>query len=427
MDTLYPRCAGLDVHKADVVACLRAVGPGGKVTKQVRTFSTMTCALRELADWLSAGAVTHVAMESTGVYWKPVFHILEGRFTVWLVNAQHIKQVPGRKTDVKDSEWIAQLLQHGLLRPSFVPPRAVRQHRDLTRQRARLVSDKTSVANRIAKVLEDANIKLGAVATDILGVSGRLMIGALIGGQDDPTTLAGMARGKLRKKAAALEQALDGAVTEHHRDQLRRLWDQLLSLEGLIERLDDRVVTQMDPPTLEAIARLITIPGIDRCTAEVLVSELGTDMSVFPTSAHLASWAGVCPGNNRSGGKARSGRTSKGNRWLRRALTQAAWAASHTKDTYLSAQYRRLAARRGKKRALVALGHTILVIVYRILRRGTAYEELGAEYLDSLEPERQTRQLVRRLEKLGHKGAPENKLSVPDYKGLIGRIDQPRQ
>jgi transposase len=412
METLYPRCAGLDVHKADVVACLRTVGPGGNVTKQVRTFSTMTCGLRAMADWLSAEAVTHVALESTGVYWKPVFHILEDRFLVWLVNAQHIKQVPGRKTDVKDSEWIAQLLQHGLLRPSFIPPRAVRQRRDLTRQRARLVADKTSVANRIAKVLEDANIKLGAVATDILGVSGRLMIGALIGGQDDPITLAGLARGKLRKKAAALEQALDGAVTEHHRDQLRRLWDQLLSLEGLIERIDDRIVTQMDAPTLEAIARLITIPGIDRWTAEVLVSELGTDMSVFPTSAHLASWAGVCPGNNRSGGKARSGRTSKGNRWLRRALTQAAWAASHTKNTYLSAQYRRLAARRGKKRALVALGHTILVIAYHVLKRGTVYNELGAEYLDRLEPQRQTRQLVRRLEKLGHKVTLEPRQDV---------------
>lgn len=403
MDTLFPRCAGLDVHKADVVACLRAVGPGGRATKEVRTFSTMTGALRQLADWLAAEAVTHIAMESTGVYWKPVFNILEDRFTVWLVNAAHIKQVPGRKTDVKDSEWIAQLLQHGLLRPSFVPPRPVRERRDLTRQRARLVSDKTSVANRIAKVLEDANIKLGAVATDILGVSGRLMIEALIGGEEDPTAMASMARGRLRKKATALQQALDGAVTEHHRDQLRRLWDQLHSLEGLIDRLDGRIVERMDPPTLEAIGRLITIPGIDRWTAEVLVAELGTDMSVFPTSAHLASWAGVCPGNNRSGGKARSGRTTKGDRWLRRALTQAAWAASHTKETYLSAQYRRLAARRGKKRALVAVGHTILVVVYHILKDGTRYQEHGAEYLDRLEPERQTRQLVRRLEKLGHK------------------------
>jgi transposase len=412
MEALYPRCAGLDVHKADVVVCLRTVSPGGKVSKEVRTYSTMTCSLRALAEWLSAEAVSHVAMESTGVYWKPVFNVLEAGFTVWLVNAQHIKQVPGRKTDVKDSEWIAQLLQHGLLRPSFVPPRAVRQRRDLTRQRARLVSDKTSVANRIAKVLEDANIKLGAVATDILGVSGRAMISAVIGGQDNPATLASLARGKLRKKATALEQALDGAVTEHHRAQLRQLWDQLVSLEGLIDRLDDRIVSEMDAPTLEAITRLITIPGIDRWTAEVLVSELGTDMSVFPTSAQLASWAGVCPGNNRSAGKSRSSRTTKGNRWLRRALTQAAWAASRTKNTYLSAQYRRLAARRGKKRALVALGHTILVIVYHIVKRGTAYQELGAEYLDGLEPERQTRQLVRRLEKLGHKVSLEPRQEV---------------
>jgi transposase len=403
MDALFPRCAGLDVHKANVVACLRIVRPDGKVTKEVRTFSTMTCALRELADWLSAQGVTHVAMESTGVYWKPVFHILEDRFTVWLVNAQHIKQVPGRKTDVKDCEWIAQLLQHGLLRPSFIPPRLVRQLRDLTRQRARLVSDKTAVANRIAKVLEDANIKLGAVATDILGVSGRLMIRAMIAGQEDAGALAGLARGKLKKKATALEQALEGAVTEHHRFQLRRLWDQLEAIEGLILQIDGRVVGLTDQPTREAIDRLITIPGVDRWTAEVMVAELGTDMDVFPTSGHLASWAGVCPGNNRSAGKARSGRTTKGDRWLRRALTQAAWAASHTKETSLSARYRRLAARRGKKRALVALGHTILVIIYHILKRGTIYQELGGNYLDRLEPERTTRQLVKRLEELGHK------------------------
>jgi transposase len=403
MDALFPRCAGLDVHKANVVACLRIVRPDGRVTKEVRTFSTMTCALRELADWLSAQGVTHVAMESTGVYWKPVFHILEDRFTVWLVNAQHIKQVPGRKTDVKDCEWIAQLLQHGLLRPSFIPPRLVRQLRDLTRQRARLVSDKTAVANRVAKVLEDANIKLGAVATDILGVSGRLMIRAMIAGQEDAGALAGLARGKLKKKATALEQALEGAVTEHHRFQLRRLWDQLEAIEGLILQIDGRVVGLTDQPTRGAIDRLITIPGVDRWTAEVLVAELGTDMDVFPTSGHLASWAGVCPGNNRSAGKARSGRTTKGDRWLRRALTQAAWAASHTKETSLSARYRRLAARRGKKRALVALGHTILVIVYHILKRGTIYQELGGNYLDRLEPERTTRQLVKRLEELGHK------------------------
>jgi transposase len=402
MDALFPRCAGLDVHKANVVACVRIVSPTGKVTKQVRTFSTVTHALRALAEWLLAEGVTHVAMESTGVFWKPVFNILEDRFIVLLVNAHHMKQVPGRKTDVKDCEWIAQLLQYGLLRASFIPPQFVRQMRDLTRQRARLVSDKTSVTNRIAKVLEDANIKLGAVATDILGVSGRLMIQAMICGQEDPATLAGLARGKLKKKVAALAEALEGSVTDHHRFPLKRLWEQLEAMEELILQIERRVLELADQPTREAIDRLITIPGVDRCTAEVLVAELGTDMSVFPTSGHLASWAGVCPGNNRSAGKARSGRTTKGDRWLRRALTQAAWAASHTKDTYLSAQYRRMSARRGKKRALVALGHTILVIVYHILKRGTIYQELGGNYLDRLEPERMTRQLVRRLEKLGH-------------------------
>jgi transposase len=402
MDALFPRCAGLDVHKANVVACVRIVGPTGKVTKQVRTFSTVTHALRALAEWLLAEGVTHVAMESTGVFWKPVFNILEDRFIVLLVNAHHMKQVPGRKTDVKDCEWIAQLLQHGLLRASFIPPQFVRQMRDLTRQRARLVSDKTSVTNRIAKVLEDANIKLGAVATDILGVSGRLMIEAMICGQEDPATLAGLARGKLKKKATALAEALEGSVTDHHRFQLKRLWEQLEAMEELISHLESRILDLADQLTTDAIDRLITIPGVDRCTAEVFVAELGTDMSVFPTSGHLASWAGVCPGNNRSAGKARSGRTTKGDRWLRRALTQAAWAASRTKDTYLSSQYRRMSARRGKKRALVALGHTILVIVYHILKRGTIYQELGGNYLDRLEPERMTQQLVRRLEKLGH-------------------------
>jgi transposase len=402
MDALFPRCAGLDVHKANVVACVRIVGPTGKVTKQVRTFSTVTHALRALAEWLLAEGVTHVAMESTGVFWKPVFNILEDRFIVLLVNAHHMKQVPGRKTDVKDCEWIAQLLQHGLLRASFIPPQFVRQMRDLTRQRARLVSDKTSVTNRIAKVLEDANIKLGAVATDILGVSGRLMIEAMICGQEDPATLAGLARGKLKKKATALAEALEGSVTDHHRFQLKRLWEQLEAMEELISHLESRILDLADQLTKDAIDRLITIPGVDRCTAEVFVAELGTDMSVFPTSGHLASWAGVCPGNNRSAGKARSGRTTKGDRWLRRALTQAAWAASRTKDTYLSSQYRRMSARRGKKRALVALGHTILVIVYHILKRGTIYQELGGNYLDRLEPERMTQQLVRRLEKLGH-------------------------
>jgi len=302
---------------------------------------------------------------------------------------------------VKDCEWIAQLLQHGLLRPSFVPPPLIRELRDLTRQRVQLVADATAVANRIAKVLEDANIKLGSVATDILGVSGRSMIEAIIGGQDDAKQLAQLARGKLRKKAPALQEALRGRVTEHHRFQLRLLMDQLRSLEGLVQRLEGRI-DEVIGPFGAAMERLVTIPGVERRTAQCLIAELGADMGQYPTSGHLASWAGICPGNHQSAGKSAGGRTRKGNRWLRRTLTQAAWAASHTKETYLSAQYRRLAVRRGKKRALVALGHTLLVIVYHVLKQDAVYSELGPDYFDRLDPQRLARHLVRRLENLGH-------------------------
>jgi transposase len=402
METIYPRCAGLDVHKANVVACLRTLDPKGKPTEQVRTFATMPGALLELADWLARAGVTHVAMESTGVYWKPVYHILEGRFQLLLVNAQHIKQVPGRKTDVKDCQWIAQLLQHGLLRGSFVPPEPIRDLRDLTRHRSQLVAEKTAVANRIQKVLEDANIKLASVASDVLGVSGRAMLRALVAGQEDPEQLAELARKGLRKKIPALRLALHGHVTDHHRFQLQVLLEQLGVLEGLIDRLGQRIEAAL-APFAEAAARLATIPGVDQRTAEVVLAEIGADMGQFPSAGHLASWAGMCPGNHRSAGKSLSSHTTRGSRWLRQALTQAAWAASHTKGTYLSAQYRRLAARRGKKRALVALGHTLLVIIYHVLKKGTTYKELGADYLDRLGSERLTRQLVKRLERLGHK------------------------
>jgi transposase len=401
VDTLYPRCAGIDVHKNNVVVCVRCCDRPGKVTEEVRTFSTMTADLLALSDWLAERGVSHVAMESTGVYWKPVFNILEGRVEVILVNAEHIKKVPGRKTDVKDCQWIAQLLQHGLLKASFVPPAPIRELRDLTRQRAQLVADKATVANRIQKVLEDANIKLGSVATDVLGVSGRDMIEALIAGETDPEHLADKARKRLRAKIPALQAALCGRVTDHHRFQLRLLMDHLTHVETLIGRLVSRIEEVM-APFAEAAQRLTTIPGVEQRTAEVVVAEIGTNMEQFPTAAHLASWAGMCPGNNESAGKRRSGRTTKGSRWLRQVLTQAAWAASHTKDTYLAAQYRRLAARRGKKRALVALGHTLLVIIYHLLKDGGTYQELGGDFLERLEPERLTRQLVRRLEKLGH-------------------------
>jgi transposase len=402
MDILYPCCAGLDVHKETVVVTVRRRLDHGKVQQHTRTYGTMTDQLLELADWLEAEGATHLAMESTGVYWKPIWNLLEDRFDILLVNAQHIKHVPGRKTDVKDSEWIAQLLQCGLLRGSFVPPPPQREVRELTRQRRQLVHSKASVANRIQKVLEDANIKVGSVATDVLGVSGRDMLRALVAGEEDAQKLAELARGKLRAKMPALRLALQGRVTDHHRFLLGLLLDELTHLEGLIGRLTARITEVLPAPFVEAIERLVTIPGIDERAAENILAEIGIDMDVFPTDGHLASWTGMCSGQRESAGKRQSGRTRKGNQWLRTTLVQVAWAASHTKHTYLSSQYRRLASRRGKKRALVAVGHTILVMIYHVLRDGTTYAEWGADYFDRLDNERLTRTLVRRLERLGH-------------------------
>jgi transposase len=403
MDTLYSRCAGIDVHKGNVVVCVRCYDrPGVKAFEEIRTFSTMTGDLLALSDWLASHHVTQVAMESTGVYWKPVFNILEGSVSVILVNAEHIKQVPGRKTDVKDCQWIAQLLQHGLLKASFVPPAPIRELRDLTRQRTQLIQEKSAAANRIQKVLEDANIKLASVATDVLGVSGRDMLEALIAGETDPAKLAELARKRLREKIPALRQALQGRVTDHHRFLLRMHLDHVTHLEELIGRLGTRIEEAL-APFAEAVQRLETIPGVSQRVAETVLAEIGPNMEQFATAGHLASWAGMCSGNNESAGKRRSGRTTKGDRWLKRILVQAAWAASHTKGTYLAAQYRRLAKRRGCKRALVAVGHTLLTIMYHVLKRGTTYAELGAEFLERLEPERLTRQLVKRLQSLGHK------------------------
>jgi transposase len=374
MDILHRCCAGLDVHKKTVVACLRRLDAADRVQQQVCTFGTMTAELMALADWLIAHGVTHVAMESTGVFWKPVYHLLEGQFALMLVNAQHIKQVPGRKTDVTDSQWIAQLLQHGLLRPSFVPPPSIRELRDLTRQRTQLVRHRATAINRIQKVLEDANIKLAGVATDVLGVSGRSMLEALIRQDDDPTRLAELARGRMRSKIPLLRRALQGHVTEHHRFQLRLLLDEVTALEGLIGRLNARIEALIIP-FATAVDRLQTIPGVDRRAAEVIVAEIGTDMTQFATAGHLCSWAGMSPGNNQSAGKRQSGQTTPGDKWLRSALVQVAWAASHTKATVLSATYRRWVKRMGRKRAVVALGHKILVIVYELLSRETSYEE----------------------------------------------------
>ena len=335
----------------------------------------MTTELLARADWLEAEGVTHVAMESTGVYWQPVYHLLEGRFDLLLANAGRLKQVPGRKTDVKDAEWIAELLQHGRLSPSFVPPPPIRDLRDLTRSRTQLVRDRAAVVNRIPKVLEGANIKLGSVATDVLGVSGRALIAGLIRGESDPAAWAERARGSLRGKRPQLRQALQGRVTDHHRFLLESLMDQVRHLEDQIERFSARVIAVMHPFE-EAVGRLMVIPGMGRPSAEVIVAEIGVDMSQFPTAAHLASWAGMCPGNNQSAGKRRSGKTTKGSQWLRTMLVQVAWAASHTKETIFGAAYRKWAKRLGKKKALVAVGHKILVVIDHLLKDRSDYQEL---------------------------------------------------
>lgn len=334
MDTMYRCCAGLDVHKETVTACVRRVDSASRINKEVRTFGTTTAQLLRLLDWLKSEGVEAVAMEATGVFWKPIWNILEGDLELLLANARHIKNVPGRKTDVKDSEWIAELLQHGLLRASFVPERPQRELRELTRHRSQLVSEQTRVANRIHKTLEDANIKLDTVATDVLGVSGRQMIRALIGGHNDPDGLAELARGRLRNKMPELREALRGHLTAHHRFMLAQLTDHLDYLDRQIAEFSKRIEELM-VPFEAAVRRITTIPGVGVRTAQNILSEIGTDMSRFPTAQHLASWTAVCPGNRESAGKRQSGRTNHGNRWLRVALTQAAWAASHSRKTYL--------------------------------------------------------------------------------------------
>jgi transposase len=374
MDHLHERCAGLDVHKKTVVACIRRRDPDGTVHSQVRTFGTMTAELLALADWLDAEGVRPVAMESTGVYWKPIFNLLEGRFAVILVNARRLKRVPGRKTDVKDAEWIAERLQYGLLAPSFIPEPAIRELRELTRQRTELVRDQAAVANRIQKVLEDANIKPGDVASDVLGVSGRAMIRAIIDGQDDPERLAELAKRRLRGKIPELKRALHGRVTEHHRFLLRALMDQIEALEGLIARFGARIEEAMEP-FAAAAGRLRGIPGVGERSAEVIVAELGPDMKPFATAGHLSSWAGLCPPKEESGGKRRSVPTTKGNQWLRTTMVQVAWAASHAKETVFSACYQRWARRLGRKKALVAVAHKILVVIWHLLKGGEEYRE----------------------------------------------------
>lgn len=402
MEILNPRCAGLDVHKESVMACVLTPGPGAEPNKQIQEFGTTTAELRRLGGWLRTHGVTHAAMESTGVYWKPVFNILESACALILVNARHIKQVPGRKTDKADCAWIASLLRHGLLTASFVPEPAVRQLRDLCRMRTTLVRECVQVGNRLRKVLEDANIKLDSVASDTLGVSGRAMIRALIEGRDEPGELASLARGRLRAKLPELTSALEGQVTAHHRFLLRELMRQLEFLEQEVARFEEEIERQM-PPFEWAVDLLMTMPGVDRTAACALLAEIGADMSHFASSRHLASWAGLCPGNNESAGKRRSGKSHRGNRWIKGIMTEIGWAATRKNNSYSAAQYRKLAGHRGKKRALVAVANSLLQVAWHMLTHRQAYRDLGPDYYERLNRNDLERSLIRRLEKLGHK------------------------
>lgn len=402
MERLLERVAGLDVHKQSVTACVRVPGSAGSRRQEVQTFSTMAAGLLALRDWLSAHGVTHVAMESTGVYWKPVYYVLEEQCTCLLVNAAHVSKVPGRKTDVRDCEWLAQLLEHGLLRGSFVPPVAIRELRDLTRYRAVLVQDRTREANRLHKVLTDAGIQLASVATNVLGKSGRAMLAALVEGTTDPEILADLALGKLRRKLPALRQALVGRFRKHHALLVSQLLAHLDYLDEALEVLTAQIEEALAPFAREA-ARLDAIPGVGARTAATLIAELGVDMGQFPTARHVASWAGLCPGTHESAGKRRAVRTGKGNRWLRAALIEAALAAINVRDSALAARYGRLVVRRGHKKAVVAVAHHILKTAYLLLSDGRTYQEPGAGYDDARRKHRDVRRALHALERHGYR------------------------
>jgi transposase len=437
MEVLYARCAGLDVHKKTVVACRLFTPESGRKQQEVRTFGTTTRELLALLDWLREGGCTHVAMESTGEYWKPVYNLLEGHLELLLVNPQHVKNVPGRKTDVKDAEWLADLLRHGLVKSSFVPARPQRELRDLTRGRCNLIEERTRIVNRLQKVLEDANIKLGDVASDVTGVSGRAMLTALAQGATDPEALAELARGTLREKRAALAEALEGRVNAHHRFLLTRHLEHLAFVEAQIAGFDQEIGRQLErmsepatpapptgaagvpgtadpkpgkrgqppsePPTYtRAVELALPIPGIGPRAVEAIFAEMGVDMRRFPTAGHLAAWAGVAPGNRESAGKRLSGKTRHGNAALRKALVQAAHGACRAKDTSFKALYHRVAARRGRKRAIVAVARAILVVLYHVLLHQEPYHELGEGYLDERKREETARHLTQRLRRLGY-------------------------
>lgn len=399
MQVQYERCCGLDVHKATVVACVIVPEAEGRPVKETRTFSTMTGDLTALAHWLTEQGVTHVAMESTGVYWKPVYNLLEGTFQILVVNPAAIKKLKG-KTDVADAEWLADLLRHGLLRGSFIPSAQQRVVRDLTRYRTTLIDDRTREVNRLQKVLEEANLKLASVATDIMGVSGRAILEQLIQGQTDPATLAELAKGRLREKRALLEQALVGTFKPHHRFLLIQHLSHIDFLDEQIAKLDAEVEEQMRP-FQAAVDRWDQLPGINQRGAQVIVAEAGADLKQFADAEHCASWASMCPGNHASGGKRQSGKTNKGNVWLRRALIEAAHGAARKKNSYFSALYHRLVGRRGKKRALVAVGHSLLVTGYHMITRQVDYKDLGNNYFDERNKEAVKRRMVKRLEQLG--------------------------
>jgi transposase len=403
MDVVYARCCGLDVHLKTVVACVLLTQQDGRVVRKTHTFQTMIADLLALRDWLDEWGVTHVAMESTGVYWRPVYNVLEDeQRTLLLVNAQHVKNVPGRKTDLKDAEWLADLLRHGLLRPSFVPPQPIRALRELTRYRSTLLRERTAEVNRLQKTLEGANIKWGAVASDILGVSGRDMLGALLGGEQDPEVLAELARGKLRAKLPELRRALEGRVQPYHVLLIGQILAHIDFLEESIATVQE-AITQRVEPFQEDLRLMQSLPGIKEIAAATILAEIGADMARFPSAQHLASWAGVCPGNKQSGGRRLSGKTTPGNVWLRAILGEVAWAAIRTKDSYFRAQYYRLARRRGKNKALMAVAHSILTVLYHVLRERRPYRDLGADYFDRLDATRIERHHVRRLEQLGYK------------------------